>query len=185
MTMPTLKPLAMILATLSLFVLSVSSAWAVGADANSRSVGTASREKGFMEIANPDGSTVSWMSLGYAKAHPEKAREFGLEVQGDTLKPLSPPSANECDGDICIDVIGSGVVVNQWTTVLFGNFGCQRPTFLRNWGNYYTGDYICPGSGETGAYRGRLTGPMRFSDNDALCNTWGNLPGMPCVSIKR
>lgn len=134
--------------------------------------------KGFVESINSGGVKAGWMSLEYAKAHPAEAREFGI------ADVVNIKSADECDGDACIDVTGSGTTVTKWSSCAVGNVGCITGDFLRNWNGYYTTNLICPDSSGPGVYAAYLSGTRHFADQDALCNTWGSITGMPCILIK-
>lgn len=165
----------MVLTSLALVLASGTSAWGASGSSNATesekvlSVKTdfSSPAQGVQKTAKlADGSTVV----------------YGWAPKSNTVH---PDSASGCNQEVCIDVQGSGLYVDQWNTTAYGNVGCSYAVYLRN-GNYIRiTDDICPTSSGDGVYYYDWAYPIggKFGNKDKVCNTWYYLPGKPCETI--
>jgi hypothetical protein len=96
-------------------------------------------------------------------SHSLQAVEYRITTKYGTLtygwrpstgKPdaVSPDSADGCNQNVCIDISGSGLTVNDWTsTALYGGPGeiCTQSYFYENDAEIRQGTYVC---GEAGTF---------------------------------
>jgi hypothetical protein len=101
---------------------------------------------------------------------------------------IAPLSAFGCNGNVCIDVQGTGNTVVDWGTKAIGNVGCQRAYFqfkvpYASWQSH-EGPSICPKDSRQGVYYD-YTGPTGwFANNTQLCNVWSKSSGRPCETVQ-
>lgn len=104
-------------------------------------------------------------------------------------KSLGPTTVNKCDDVVCLDIVGTGLHIEKWSTSAFGNVGCAQATF-----DFFNGGYadkhsnpICPDSSGPGVYWSRSGPTGWYRDGTEVCNYWqgarGSLPGYPCAEI--
>lgn len=93
-----------------------------------------------------------------------------------------PDSHYGCNGNVCIDVEGTGTVVSSWGTSAVLSNQCTYGVWLRDNSVKYTGPTYC-GSGNTGLVE-RPGAPFYFNVGDQLCNEWPGVSGKPCATIE-
>lgn len=114
---------------------------------------------------------------------------FLAPATAEAVNTPTPPSpavgaqdASGCNGSVCIYLAGSGLHVDSWRTrATTTSYTCTRPRYWRNGVIIRTGAQQCGPSG-TKLYAGYGSGT--FSHGDVLCNTWTNMPGKPCKTIR-
>lgn len=90
--------------------------------------------------------------------------------------------ASGCNGDVCIWLTGSGLYVDNWETRGYpDSYRCSYARFWRNGQVIATSETACGGSG-TVFYSSYGSG--WFADGTQLCNTWTNLAGKPCKTVR-
>ena len=90
---------------------------------------------------------------------------------------------------MCINVVGSGTYVTQWSTDVVGDYGCIKAFFDMRHGqnsayNTVWGPEICS-NGQSGTYITYYNDvPTYFPNGDQLCNGWiRGVIGYPCATI--
>jgi hypothetical protein len=102
---------------------------------------------------------------------------------------MTPASHTGCDVNVCIQVVGTKLVVTRWATELLKNYGCVYGVFFRNDNIKYTGPWICPDPPDSeGVYwTVRPGAPWTYPDGTWLCNSYHDevslLPWYPCAQI--
>jgi len=93
-------------------------------------------------------------------------------------------SASGCSQEVCISIIGSSNFVSEWDThAIAEDATCTWPDFLINNAIVYPGDLIC-GDG-AGVFSAFWKANRYFPSPSLACNTWFNIPGKPCETIRR
>lgn len=145
--------------------------------------GSSGGSKGLVQVGQS-----GWVSLEYLKKHPDAVPGVSV-VETTDGKALGPTNASKCDDDVCINVIGSGLHIDQWSTTAFGNVGCAQATF-----DFFNGGYadkqsgiICPDGSGPGVYYSAAGPTGWYRDGTEVCNYWqgarGSIPGYPCAEI--
>jgi hypothetical protein len=113
-----------------------------------------------------------------------QAQQIASSVTLNAMQSANIPlSANGCNKDVCIDIIGTGRVVSQWETTAYGNAGCIRADFWRNSELYTIFGPICS-NGQEGVYYVNYAADALFNNGDRLCNTWNGIAGRACETIE-
>ena len=93
-----------------------------------------------------------------------------------------PLSSSNCNGSVCAYVQGSGTQVTDWETTAYA--ASATCTYANFWVNYVlarqSAQQCIPGGT-------RLRSDWKntsFPTGTVLCNTWANIPGEPCETIK-
>ena len=95
-------------------------------------------------------------------------------------------SADTCDFNACLHIVGSGLYVTDWdTSAFYGGTGtlCTRAAWHQNGAIIRTGPTIC-GKGP-GTFYSAWTPHKNFPNNTLACNGWTNVKGYPCATIHR
>ena len=102
---------------------------------------------------------------------------------------IQPLDAFGCDNwynqNVCIDLYGSGLHIDQWNTTAFGNWGCSTAYDQINGSSIHNSPRICPSSGSSGVYYFYWTANRNFHDGDQACNQWSGAWGRPCEWIEK
>ncbi len=96
--------------------------------------------------------------------------------------PIAPLSASGCNGNVCINLQGSGSTVNDWETT------AQATTYICTQADYWADDVL----EHQGSRQCVPSGTQLVSDwqstwwpnGTVLCNTWPGIPGRPCETIE-
>jgi hypothetical protein len=97
---------------------------------------------------------------------------------------VQPFSASGCNQEVCISIIGSSNHVDEWDTHAFTEVAmCSWPDFYINNAIVYPGDIIC-GDG-AGVFSAFWKANRYFPSPSLACNTWFNIAGKPCETIRR
>ena len=112
-------------------------------------------------------------------------------IKGSNLKSsytssngIVPASSSGCNGWVCINIIGSGLLINNWSTS--GDYSgfsyfCTYSVYWKSQTTILdTGTLVC---GYHGRYFGNLTYPVMYPHFGWACNTWVGIPGKPCEQI--
>lgn len=128
---------------------------------------------GSVAAADTDGADGGWT-----------AREGDVTV---TFTPAGDASANDssgCDGRVCIILTGSGVTLGQWrTTAAVSTADCASARFWSNGALVRSSGTYC--SSGPGTLTATWDAPSRFPDNTTACNSWTDITGYPCQTIKQ
>jgi hypothetical protein len=95
-------------------------------------------------------------------------------------------SADTCNFNACLHIVGSGLYVTDWdTSAFYGGTGtlCTRAAWHQNGAIIRTGPTIC-GKGP-GTFYSAWTPHKNFPNNTLACNGWTNVKGYPCATIHR
>lgn len=98
---------------------------------------------------------------------------------------VRPMSASGCNDSVCIEVIGSGLTVDEWNTFVYVDPGsCSFAAYWEDDEIAFTGEEICAGDDVSvlETYASDFDG--EFENGEQLCNTWVNWAGMPCETIE-
>ena len=153
-------------------------AWGGTASAASQWVST--QTPGHVQITSPDGRSAGWASINYLESHPGAIP--GVTIHKEPRGSAQPASASGCNGDVCIDITGTGVIITKWGTTGYGNVGCTWANFYYEGGDY-AGPDVCPNSADPGVYYD-YTGPTGYyRSGSEVCNAWYRIPGFPCETI--
>jgi len=130
---------------------------------------------GAQATASPEGDVVVYFVPG-------ELDEANVEASGvDGVVGLL--SASGCNQSVCIELIGTGLVVDRWrTTASVSSATCSQARFLRNGWVVRTSAPVC--SSSSGTLVAVWHGPGGFSHGDQLCNTWSGVAGKPCKTVK-
>lgn len=128
-----------------------------------------------------------------AKDYPATLKLNRAEMARLTTSPMTPASttsanpiplsASGCDLDTCIDIIGTGYFVHEWTVTgyWYGGLICTTSKWwhpINSWIRVGTG--ACGGAGVFFS----VWYPDRNFSYGQSCNTWSNaIPGKPCEWI--
>jgi hypothetical protein len=132
-----------------------------------------------------------FVSSAYQAAHPDYVRHLTSASTGSNgHRPvMNPDSHYGCAQAVCIDVVGSGTHVTQWSTDVVGNYGCIKAFFDMRHGqnsayNTVWGPEICS-NGQSGTYITYYNDvPTDFPNGDQLCNGWiRGVVGYACATI--
>jgi hypothetical protein len=95
---------------------------------------------------------------------------------------IRPLTASKCSGKVCLDVVGTGLNVSDWTTsATLPSTMCTTPHYLENGVVIASGSSQCGSSGEI--LGSGWTDPGNFPNGTVLCNTWSGVSGEPCATI--
>ena len=94
---------------------------------------------------------------------------------------VHPDSASGCNFDVCIEVIGSGLQVDNWNTFAYPTgYQCSFAAYWEDGEIAFTGEEICS-DGLLETFASDFDG--LFDDGEQVCNTWVAIPGKPCETI--
>lgn len=143
------------------------------------------------EITRPDGVVVTlpkdWSSMSISDLatigiHPNMGPDRTTSTFQARNK-IQPYSSNGCSGWVCINIIGSGLLISGWSTKAdySGPYMC---TYSAYWNSLTTvldtGTVVC---GSYGTFYGTLSYPVVYKSFGWACNTWVNIVGKPCEQI--
>jgi len=95
---------------------------------------------------------------------------------------ISPLSASGCNGNVCIDVQGSGSTVNDWNTTAWATtYVCTQAQYWANYVLEHQGSSQCVHAGTELVSDWKNTW---WPNGTVLCNTWPGIPGEPCETIE-
>ena len=154
-------------------------------------------------ITLPDGTTVvlpeAWSELSIEDLaqlgiHPGMGPSDSLSVvaisdEGSALAGvnalaggMTPNSASGCNGNVCIQLYGSGLTVDNW------NSQANLPVTMCSYAVYWARGAIFKTSGQTCGTGGSQL--LAFSGNATtwpnqtqLCSSWVNIAGKPCETV--
>lgn len=95
---------------------------------------------------------------------------------------VTPQNAHGCNGAVCLDVVGSGLVITGWSTTLKADHSQTTNAFL--WATntlYFTGPSISAIQGAQ--YAASVPQSIRFNGSTQLCATWNGYSGRPCETV--
>lgn len=108
----------------------------------------------------------------------------GVANGGLGVDAVTPASHAGCNLLVCINVQGSGLYVDTWSTsgsdTRVGQL-CTFPTYWKKGSVWFTGQVSChegPGTFGDIAFTER-----NFDNGAELCNTWAAIPGRPCATV--
>lgn len=95
-----------------------------------------------------------------------------------------PESASGCNIDVCIDVQGDSIFVDDWNTQAYysGAYVCTYSIFYASGRDIRQGTFVCGGAG---VFFTDWPAHKTYANGTELCNKWRNIPGTPCITIKR
>lgn len=99
---------------------------------------------------------------------------------------VTPQSASGSNQGTYINVVGSGLTVDSWTTHrVIKTYGCSFSVYWRPSGTiWHTGNEVCGNPGEI--FQGYYPNvPIHFSGTTVICNTWATFAGKPCETVKK
>lgn len=99
---------------------------------------------------------------------------------------IGPDSANGCNHNVCISIVGTSNHVTDWdTTAYYRGPGtlCTRAAWHANGTVIRTGPTIC--GTDTGVFWSAWTPNKDFSSPTDACNGWTHLKGYPCKTITK
>ncbi|MEU6200940.1 hypothetical protein [Streptomyces sp. NPDC047061] len=137
-----------------------------------------SQQDEVVSVQNGD-TAYGWVSSDYLQAHPGF-----LESQAKSVE-AEPQSHFGCNTDVCIDVLGTGLKVNQWNTTANANVGCSQAKYVRNSNQVFESDPICPPNSNPGVYYYYTNPNTTYPQNTKLCNAWTKITGYPCATVHR
>ncbi|MCA1783765.1 MAG: hypothetical protein LC679_16820 [Intrasporangiaceae bacterium] len=128
---------------------------------------------------------LTWLAAPPAGHASTQAERSDLEVEVIPLDQLGPEpqDAQGCNGQVCIRVEGTGLVVDSWETWF------DAPAATCTQANFIQDDTVINHSAPTcsdGPARFRVTwnNPGSYPHGTQLCNTWANAIGKPCITIQ-
>jgi hypothetical protein len=147
----------------------------------------------------PDGTQLvsGWVSNAYLAAHPDAIPQpLGSAVQAAaSADAVTPMSAQGCNQNVCINIVGSGLVVDSWeTTAMNSKSMCTHALYdIYEPGNpvsgkepsfSITGQKLC-GEGAGVFYDYESAGKLNYPNHTHLCNAWVRqiISGYPCEEI--
>lgn len=90
--------------------------------------------------------------------------------------------ASGCNGAVCIWLTGSGLQLDNWETRGYpDSYWCSYARFWRNGQVIATSNTAC---GDSGTVFYSSYGSGWYPDGTQLCNTWTDLPGKPCQTVR-
>lgn len=93
---------------------------------------------------------------------------------------ITPDSASGCNQEVCIEVIGSGLIVDQWNTFAYPpGDDCSFAAYWEDGEIAFTGEEVCGTLLET--FASDFDG--EFDNGEQVCNSWVNIGGFPCETI--
>ncbi|MGW1758828.1 hypothetical protein [Streptomyces mirabilis] len=131
-----------------------------------------------VSVQNGD-AAYGWASNDYLQTHPGF-----LEAQAKSVG-LEPQSHFGCNAQVCIDVQGTGLKVNQWNTTANANVGCSQAKYVRNSNQVFESAPICPPNDNPGVYYYYTNPETTYPQNTKLCNAWTRITGYPCATVHR
>lgn len=106
--------------------------------------------------------------------------QIARNVTSTTLA-ATPRDASGCNLEVCIEVIGSGLTVNNWNTVAYTTGPqCSFAGYWEGGQLAFTGKQLC-GDGVLETFASNFDGP--FDNGEQVCNTWVDIAGKPCETI--
>jgi hypothetical protein len=97
-----------------------------------------------------------------------------------TPSALHPQSASGCNDDVCIEVDGSGLYVDDWNTYAYPpESTCSYSGFWEDGELAFTGEEDVCGT-FLATYADMQTD---FDNHTQLCNTWVGISGRPCEEV--
>lgn len=91
----------------------------------------------------------------------------------------SPRNASGCNGEVCIEVTGSGLHVSTWSTFAYTNgYQCSYGAFWEDGDLAGTGPQEC-----NDGIVWNSTGDLDFGGTTQICNTWVGISGRPCETV--
>lgn len=114
--------------------------------------------------------------------HPNQSTN-GYVVSTPKVERVVSDSASGCNQAVCISLVGSGLIVSNWSTT--GVFAIQTPAFAI----YYKNGSVIATSVIVEAEPGdtlfdQMIGSHSFANGTQLCNGWGGTLGHPCETVE-
>jgi hypothetical protein len=101
-----------------------------------------------------------------------------LASSAANVVPDQPASHSGCNGNVCIDVVGSGTSVSSWGTSASGA-SCSYAYF------YVNGTKVAQSASCYSGNTPEVTiGGGTYSPGTELCNGWSGVSGYPCAEIE-
>ena len=127
---------------------------------------------------------VAWLAAPAAgqTATEDERSELEVEVIPLDESGSEPQDAQGCNGQVCIRVEGTGLVVDSWETWFDAPAAtCTQAQFIRDGSVINQSNPIC----SDGPARFRVTwdNPGSYPHGTQLCNTWTNATGQPCITV--
>jgi hypothetical protein len=96
---------------------------------------------------------------------------------------MGPLSANGCNQNVCIHIVGSGTTVSRWsTTAVLPSKMCSTAEYWDDGYLIYEGTSKCGSAGaKVSSY---WSDPGAFPVGTQLCSTWTGVAGKPCETIE-
>lgn len=125
------------------------------------------------------------LGIGPGMSAPGYGRATATAEQAEGEEGPSIMSARGCNVAVCIEVIGTGLWVDRWRTTGYTSEPvCTFAAYWRNNRIIQTSNTVCGGA-FTQFFSEWPGGRGRYAHGDQLCNTWVEIPGKPCILIKR
>jgi hypothetical protein len=155
----------------------------------------------FAPAASASAASVAALSSGGSLAsaasghHVAKAKIYHMTTPYGTVtygwRPFTsasgrviPRSASGCNKDVCINIEGESVFVDDWNTQAYysGEYVCTYSNFYVNGKDIREGTFVCGGAG---VFFTDWAAKKTYGNGTQLCNQWHNLPGRACETIER
>ncbi|MGW7260525.1 hypothetical protein [Streptomyces sp. NPDC054834] len=143
----------------------------------------AGTEKGFVQV---DGGAAGWVSLKYLNEHPDAVPGISVTKSKAHSRLVGPASAHPCDDQVCMDITGTGLTVDKWTSTAAGNVGCTIATGDWLHGTTYGAKHsglICSDSSGPGIYYWAHGPKGHYPNGTEVCTYWDEISGYPCAEI--
>jgi len=133
-------------------------------------------------IAQIVAAGVLVLAMGTVTAGAALASTNGVTTKSAAGADVKPPSANTCNGAVCIYVTGSGLNVSDWSTsVSLSKTMCTTADFWVNGVLFAQGQRTCGVNDDL--LVADWSDPGNFANGTVLCNTWSGVSGEPCITV--
>jgi hypothetical protein len=153
-----------------------------GAQAGASPAATAVTQPG---IAGPNGTVpLAWVQATTAGLQPDMAGPNGTHpvARVEKRNGVTPASASGCNLSVCINVVGSGLYVSDWSTTAYPSTSvCSFAAYWANGVVIATSNQVC--GNQNTVFYSDWNNPGFFTNNTQVCNTWPQIAGRPCEII--
>lgn len=120
---------------------------------------------------------------GEVARHDDMTVDFTPGERSLSMGDVSVQDASGCNGNVCIYLTGTGLVVDRWrTTAYVSSAKCVSASFWANGVRVRQSATYCTSGAGTISSTWNSPGP--FADGTQACNSWSGVSGYPCKTIQ-
>jgi hypothetical protein len=136
-------------------------------------------------VAGPNGAVpAAWVQQRSSELHPDMPGPNGTHPVARVEKRggVTPDSASGCNQSVCINVVGSGLYVSDWSTTAYpSTYVCSYAAYWANGIVIATSNEVC--GNQNDVFYSDWNNPGYFPNNTQVCNTWLQIAGKPCETV--